>query len=356
MPVIQRPRPRDPALFAANLPIPDWLKPKAAGFLEFLAGPAGIETVSGPVDPDVSMMGPAAPLVALGGGKAIPAIRAHGATLLQRAREKNYPNEFIRILEAAQKKYPRLFGHMDDIRYEDIPARPDHGLIRISGDAGEASTPKTSVVRVAPGNPPENMVSTVGHELAHVQQRLQHPGGRLTRLHGVTTVDDAGLRALDKENALYELPSMRLVRSSRTEALPQGLPPDSSAPLDAFGSGTQKWAFIPQGTRGGGRSGPSFSTLYNRETERVRRSLPTPQEQKDLNLLQEIYPEETRDSLFQKYVQDLYTDNLWEQRARNIQSGFADKIAYSPTRRNRIRHAIFDNPPLSTRSRLMPSH
>ena len=353
MPVIQRPRPRDPALFAANLPIPDWLKPKAAGFLEFLAGPAGIETVSGPVDPDVSMMGPAAPLVALGGGKAIPAIRAHGATLLQRAREKNYPNEFIRILEAAQKKYPRLFGHMDDIRYEDAGWN-------LAGTAGEASTPKTSVVRIAPERSPEQMVKTVGHELAHVQQRLQHPGGRLTRLHGLTPTDDAQsmrvLADLDKENALYELPSMRLVHSSRTEALPQGLPPASSAPLDAFGSGTQKWAFIPQGTRGGGRSGPSFATLYNRETERLRRSLPTPQEQKDLNLLQEIYPEETRDSLFQKYVQDVYTDNLWEQRARNIQSGFADKIGYSPTRRNRIRRAIFDNPPLSTRSRLMPSH
>lgn len=67
MPVIQRPRPRDPALFAANLPIPEWLKPKAGGFLELLAGLTGTETVTNPVEPDVSMMGPAAPLAAVSG-------------------------------------------------------------------------------------------------------------------------------------------------------------------------------------------------------------------------------------------------------------------------------------------------
>lgn len=164
-----------------------------------LEDPLGQGTVGGPI-----------PAVAMGGPGNIPALKAGGKALIDKLgaqggvarRSLGYAMkeidplkpEVLDALKFAQQKYPRIFGHLEDIHGVDamtiLQNLPNtvHGALYAAQPAPPAfAASKASSLGISPnyGNP-----ETVGHELLHGVDRILNPSGfsnkyaELNKLHG----------------------------------------------------------------------------------------------------------------------------------------------------------------------------
>lgn len=135
---------------------------------------------------------PGMPMVAMGGPSAIPYLKAHGARLIEklkqgaRLRVPNTEEEMdivnpavIEALEFAQKRWPRVFGHIQEIislPSDRIPAKTVGGKATVTRGAQQAiGVVDPSKVSRLQLNPVYADVDTVGHELHHVADNLVNP-------------------------------------------------------------------------------------------------------------------------------------------------------------------------------------
>lgn len=92
-------------------------------------------------------------------------------------------DEFMEALEFAQKRWPRLFGHLDDIQYLPLKYADEDGYVRAGVTAGmrrkwdEKGLPTntSSKMFIAPerASNKDEAFNTVGHELLHVADNLR---------------------------------------------------------------------------------------------------------------------------------------------------------------------------------------
>lgn len=113
----------------------------------------------------------------------------------------------------AQDKYPRLMGHVDEIKigaHEGHPGFFDR--LRSGGSSGQPysgmpGNNNVSTIRIDPASPmnwsPEGMANSVGHELAHSAQRLRKGNNRFN-----TSYSDAQ-RSIGYKNNPYEISADR---------------------------------------------------------------------------------------------------------------------------------------------------
>lgn len=84
--------------------------------------------------------------------------------------------DYIDALEFAQKRWPRIFGHIDDIRYVNPIINPD--TVRgVAAGSRIGKTGYTSNMEIAPDRSPTrgDAFNTVGHELMHVADNIRGP-------------------------------------------------------------------------------------------------------------------------------------------------------------------------------------
>ena len=148
-----------------------------------------IELMAPPDDPMGGLTpSPVAPLVARGGPKMIPHLRKWGEALIQRAKQEGnmplntaLPADIVESLEFAQRRYPRIFGHLSSIETLPESARPLGRTVHPSAKHSRLQ------IRPNPGTPyfeqraieknPElfSGPATVGHELLHVADNITMP-------------------------------------------------------------------------------------------------------------------------------------------------------------------------------------
>lgn len=148
--------------------------------------------------------------IALGGGRALPILKARGAALIKKIQEHGLPEQkhpegllapffsreterkiantektIVDALTFAQQKYPRIFGHIEDITSDPLalgsneygrvsnrlplPALKEGIVLKIN--------PRTIALRQMLGDDPSlySGPATVGHELLHVADTLAYP-------------------------------------------------------------------------------------------------------------------------------------------------------------------------------------
>lgn len=138
----------------------------------------------------------------------IPKLKGEVLGLQDRALNKPLPDKLVEALELAQKRWPRLFGQLDNVEYlaPHLAAQPgvmgaavpSREFYRPSPTGGEL-VGRTSKLQLEPSRiKPGEEANTVGHELLHVKdflvkpeigeiQRIQNelPGGYLARANEI---------------------------------------------------------------------------------------------------------------------------------------------------------------------------
>ena len=194
-----------------KLPSQKWLNPKQDSVFdpaaERIAKKAlrGLTSFIAGSDPQEQVMSAAmpAPLVAAVKPHLIPALRKAGEKVVESVRTKGLaprilgmhpkvpydiygdvlklkevpapytpaPQELINTLEFAQKRYPRLFGHVTDIADIDSLTKAQNPWGVVAG--GQQGTGKFSALSFNPGVP--DVSRSVGHELLHAADQIVDP-------------------------------------------------------------------------------------------------------------------------------------------------------------------------------------
>ena len=138
---------------------------------------AAVETVFPPDDLGISPV----PMIAVGGPGNIPALKAAGKSGIERLRRSGMNKDLFEVLEFAQQKYPRLFGHIQGVNQDAPTPLVDKimdflGLPPVRSGFQTSSFPKgTSVLHLNPTMTGREAVKAVGHELTHVAQQARFP-------------------------------------------------------------------------------------------------------------------------------------------------------------------------------------
>ena len=187
--------------------LPWWADPKKESVTDPLLATLARRAVSltGLDDPQSQVLQAGIPVPLVAGVKPsqIPILKKTGKALLERVKREGLqqqyypgipaslpptyvptPKELGEVLEFAQKRYPRIFGHITDIadvdRTNQLTAGP-FSEVRGTSGAAENPTGKFSFLGLSPRkawvNTPSKaeFAETVGHELSHNIQRLMDP-------------------------------------------------------------------------------------------------------------------------------------------------------------------------------------
>lgn len=222
MPVTMKAPKLDVANTASKLPVSEEMR-KLAAWIMSLGGDLTGATADPAGDASMGLGAPMMPMVALGGGRNIPWLVSKGKAVSEIG-----ANDFPRVADAirfAQGRWPRLFGHLDDIRQLDeksitnrITGRMDQVQEPVVNDVGQYVRDSSGQYVFKPGKEGVLMMdakktdaNTVGHELLHLADNVTNPEGLANYFKQLELNKAMGYRDYDAYQSLSEEVRARLM-------------------------------------------------------------------------------------------------------------------------------------------------